>query len=126
VKPIDFDGLPRAVQLQLVVGGPLLFGAICGFVLSEGERGWILVNVVAAIGGVLAGIDHSGARDGALRGLAGGLLFGIGVVIGDLVTEAPPAAEVPDPIGLIVILTTTIGAALGALGGLLGRRLRAP
>jgi hypothetical protein len=125
VQPVHFEDLPRAVQVQLVAGGALLFGMVCGFVLSEGKTGWIVLNLVAAIGGFLAGLDHAGPRDGALRGLAGGFLFGLGVVIADAVTDAPPVADVPDPLGVLIILTTVFGCALGALGGLVGRRVRA-
>jgi hypothetical protein len=125
VQPVHFEDLPRAVQIQLVAGGAFLFGLVCGFILSEGKTGWIIVNLIAAIGGFLAGLDHAGPRDGALRGFAGGLLFGIGIVIADAITEEAPVADVPDPIILLVLLTTILGAGLGALGGLVGRRVRA-
>ena len=125
MKPVHFEELPPAVQVQLATGGALLFGLVCGFVLSEGETGWIVLNLIAGIGGFLAGFDHAGPKEGAIRGVIGGLLFGLGVVIADAVTQEAPVAEVPHPIGLLLILTTVIGGALGALGGLVGRRLRA-
>lgn len=125
MKPVHFEDLPPAVKVQLIVGGPLLFGMVCGFVLSEGTGGWIALNLIAAIGGFLAGVDHAGPREGALRGLAGGFLFGLGVFIADAITDSAPVADVPDPIGLLIILTTVFGAGLGALGGLAGRRARA-
>lgn len=125
MKPVHFEDLPPAVQVQLVAGGAFLFGLVCGFVLSEGKTGWIVLQLVAAIGGFLAGLDHAGPRDGALRGLAGGFLFGLGIVIADAVTDKAPVASVPDPMVLMIVLTTLFGAALGALGGLLGRRIRA-
>jgi hypothetical protein len=125
VQPVHFEDLPRAVQIQLIVGGPLLFGAVCGFILSESKGGWAIVNLIAAIGGLAAGLDHAGPREGAMRGLAGGFLFGLGVVIADAITDGAPVADVPDPLGLLLILTTVFGAGLGALGGLIGRRIRA-
>jgi len=125
VKPVHFEDLPVAVQVQLVAGGAFLFGLVCGFVVSEGKTGWIILQLIAAVGGFLAGLDHGGPRDGALRGLAGGFLFGLGIVIADAVTDKAPVAEVPEPIGLLIIITTVLGAGLGALGGLVGRRIRA-
>jgi hypothetical protein len=125
MQPVHFEDLPRAVQVQLVAGGAFLFGLVCGFVLSEGKTGWIVLQLIAAIGGFLAGLDHAGPRDGALRGLAGGFLFGLGIVIADAVTDKGPVADVPDPIVLLIVLTTVLGAGLGALGGLVGRKIRA-
>jgi hypothetical protein len=125
VRPVHFEELPPAVQVQLATGGALLFGLVCGFVLSEGETGWIVLNLIAGIGGFLAGFDHAGPKQGALRGVVGGFLFGLGVVIADAITEEAPVADVPHPIGLLLVLTTVIGCGLGALGGLVGRRLRA-
>jgi hypothetical protein len=125
VKPVHFEDLPPAVQVQLAAGGAFLFGLVCGFVVSEGETGWIVLNLVAAVGGFLAGLDHAGPRDGAIRGLIGGFLFGLGIFIADAVTNEVPVADVPEPIGLLIILTTLFGAGLGALGGLVGRRIRA-
>ena len=40
-------------------------------------------------------------------------------------TAKGPVADVPDPLALIIVLTTVLGAGLGALGGLVGRRIRA-
>jgi hypothetical protein len=125
VQPVHFEDLPRAVQVQLVAGGAFLFGLVCGFVLSEGKTGWIIVNLIATIGGLLAGVDHAGPREGATRGAIGGFLFGSGIVIADAISEAAPVADVPHPIVLLIVVTTVLGAGLGALGGLIGRRVRA-
>jgi hypothetical protein len=125
VRPVHFEDLPPAVQVQLATGGAFLFGMVCGFVLSEGKTGWILLQLVAAVGGFAAGLDHATPRQGALRGLVGGLLFGLGILLADAITDKAPVADVPDPLAILVVLTTFFGAALGALGGLVGRRLRA-
>ena len=55
MQPVHFEDLPRAVQVQLVAGGAFLFGLVCGFVLSEGKTGWIILQLIAAVGGFLAG-----------------------------------------------------------------------
>ena len=125
MRPVHFEELPPAVQVQLATGGAFLFGMVCGFVLSEGKTGWILLQLIAAVGGFLAGFDHAGPRDGAIRGLVGGLLFGLGILLADAITDKAPVADVPDPLAILVVLTTVLGSGLGALGGLEGRRLRA-
>jgi hypothetical protein len=112
-----FSDLPVAVQVQLVVGGPLLFGAICGFLLGETATGWWVSQAVAAIGGFAAGLDHPDARSAALRGLTGGTLFGWGIVAADAISDNAHTAEAVHPIGLIVILTALTGCLLAALGG---------
>lgn len=122
MQPVPFADLPRPVQVQLLVGGPLLFGAVCGFVLSESKTGWLVLQLVAALGGLLAGLEHHGARGGALRGLAAGALFGTGIVIADAVSSAPPAADVPDPMVLMIVITALIGTLLGAVGGAISSR----
>ena len=125
MQPVHFEDLPRAVQIQLATGGAFLFGLVCGFVLSEGKTGWIVLQLIAAVGGFLAGFDHAGPRQAAVRGLVGGFLFGLGILIADAVTDKAPVADVPDPLAILVVLTTVLGAGLAALGGLVGRRLRA-
>ena len=57
------------------------------------------------------------ARGGALRGLAGGLLFGGFILIAYRVSGAEAEAELPHPEVLLVVITTVLGVALGALGG---------
>lgn len=117
-----FSDLPVAVQVQLLVGGPLLFGVICGFLLGETATGWWVSQVIAAVGGFAAGLEHPDARSAALRGLAGGTLFGLGIVVADAISDNAHTVEAVDPIGLIVILTAVIGCLLAALGGALRAR----
>jgi hypothetical protein len=123
-SPSSFSDLPRPVQVQIAGLGPLLFGAVCGFVLSESATGWWALQVVAALGGLAGGLDHDGPRPGALRGLVAGALFGAGIVIAQAVSVHQPLAEVPSPIGILVVITTVLGTGLGAVGGVAGRRTR--
>ena len=118
----DFAALPRAVQIQLAVGGPLLFGMITGFLLSETKAGWVIIQILAALGGIAAGFDHIGARAGAMRGAFGGFLFGFGIVLADAIANNHHLSKTPDPIGLIIVFTTIAGMLLGTLGGWLRSR----
>lgn len=119
---VNFSELPAAVQFQLAVLGPFLVGAICGFLLGESEAGWWIGQALGSLGGIAGGLEHPAPRPAAIRGLVAGTLFGLGIVIADAISGDAPVAQAPKPIGLIVILTPLVGAALGALGGFLRSR----
>ncbi len=119
---VDFSELPPAVQFQLAVLGPLLLGAVCGFLLGETEAGWWISQALGAVGGVAGGYEHPAPRPAAIRGLVAGTLFGLGIVAADAISGNASLATVPEPIGLIVIVTALAGTGLGALGGFLRAR----
>jgi hypothetical protein len=120
---VSFSELPVAARVQIAVLGPILVGAICGFLLGESAAGWWIAQGAGAIGGVAGGLEHDGPRQGALRGLVAGILFGGGIVAADAISGDPPRAEAPEPIGLIVPLAAAVGCGLGALGGALRARI---
>lgn len=120
----NFSELPPAVQFQLAVLGPILLGAVAGFLLGESEAGWWISQALGLLGGVGGGLEHPGPRPAAIRGLVAGTLFGLGIVAADAISRDAPVATAPEPIGLIVVLSALIGTALGALGGLLRARAR--
>jgi hypothetical protein len=113
-----FEDRPVAVQ---IVGGivvPMLFGLVTGFALAWNEVVYlILVGPVAIAGGLLAGTEHSGADQGFMRGLIGGLVFSSFILLGLEIMNDEPTAEIPDPqVGLVFFITLVSGV-LGALGG---------
>jgi hypothetical protein len=109
----------RPLPLQLVLAGvvPILFGAICGWLLGVSEAAYLVLSILAIAGGYVAGQEHEGAGQGAIRGLVGGALFGLAIVGVHEATGETPKAELPDPSILIVAITTVAGVILGALGG---------
>lgn len=109
--------LPPNIQFQLAGFGPVLFGLVGGFLLGTSELGYWIVQVVGVALGFAGGYEHEGAGEGALRGLVAGTLFGLGIVLGDAISGDPPLAELPEPIGLILIPIAIAGTVLGALGG---------
>jgi hypothetical protein len=119
---VTFSELPAAARFQIAILGPVLVGAICGFLLGESAPGWWIAQAAGAVGGVAGGLEHQGARQGALRGLVAGILFGLGIVAADAISGDAPRAEAPTPIGLIVPLAAVVGSGLGALGGALRGR----
>lgn len=95
---------------------------MAGFLLGETAPGYWVVTAIAIIGGVLAGAEHQTTRDGALRGLAGGFLFGLGIWLAHMISADPELVHLPSPTVLIVLITTIAGVGLGALGGWLRSR----
>jgi hypothetical protein len=109
----------RPLPLQIVLAGvvPIVFGAICGWLLGVDKTAYLILTLLAIAGGYLAGQEHVGAREGAIRGLIGGLLFGGAIVLVNEATGKAPKADVPDPKIILVAITAVAGVILGALGG---------
>jgi hypothetical protein len=105
---------------------PLAFGAVCGIVLGESKGVYLALNLVAAIGGFLAGLEHESPGDAASRGVAGGALFGAGIVIAHEIAGTHALVKLPHPAALLIVLTAVAGALLGLAGGALRRRLLRP
>lgn len=111
-----------AAQFVLAVVSPVVFGALCGYVLGSSEAGFNGLLLLAGIGGVLAGFEHLGARQGVVRGIVGGVLFTAALVICFAVRGAPALAHLPLPIAGMAVIYAVMGMPLGALGGWLRRR----
>ena len=111
-----------------MVGGPVVFGALCGVLLGVSEAAYLVAIVLSVAGGFLAGFEHAGIREGAIRGLIGGSLFGASILIAHEIEGSEATASLPHPGIVLVVFTAAFGAALGALGGYVrGRReLTAP
>jgi hypothetical protein len=118
--PLHYER-PLAVQVLFAHLVPLIFGAVCGIALGASKPVYIALNILAAIGGFLAGLEHDGAADGASRGAAGGVLFGAGILIAFRLAENPAKVELPDPQVILVVVTAVAGTVLGAVGGGLRR-----
>jgi hypothetical protein len=108
---------PRAAQAALAVGGPVVFGVVCGILLASSETAYLLVTILSVLGGFFAGFEHPGPREGAIRGVIGGTLFGAFILIAHELDGREAAADLPDPAILLVVATLVFGALLGALGG---------
>src|SRR5919204_1214380 len=112
-----FSTLPRPTQVQLAGLGPLLVGAVCGFLLDASAAGYWIVSVFGAVGGIAGGLEHRGARAGARRGIVAGVLFGIGMVSAHAISGRDPLVAIPSPSVLLIPITALVGTLLGAAGG---------
>src|SRR3984893_11164907 len=79
--PPLFRDRPR--PLQIILGGvvPFAFGAVVGVVLGVSSGAYWALAALAGVGGVLAGFEHQDGWGGADRGLVGGGLFGLGILL---------------------------------------------
>jgi hypothetical protein len=107
---------PVAVRALMVVVVPLVFGAICGYFLGHSKTVYIALQIVAAIGGYIAGWEHRSGREAALRGFLGGACFGGGILLIHQLTGDKPTVKLPDPPVILLAFTAGIGAILAAFG----------
>ncbi|HEY6761397.1 MAG TPA: hypothetical protein VI318_17995 [Baekduia sp.] len=114
---------PPAVRVGVIVVAPLLFGFVTGAMLGESVAAWAVANVIATLGGFLAGFDHDDLREAARRGALGGLLFGLALVCADALVVDDRVATIADPAILQVVVTTIAGTLLAVAGCALRGRL---
>ncbi len=105
----------RQMILMLVV--PAVFGIVTGILLGVSEIVYLVLSILGIGGGYMAGKEHIGARDGAIRGFTGGILFGTFILAAHALTGLDRKAHLPEPEILLVVITTVFGMGLGALGG---------
>ena len=110
------------LQVLLAVVLPALFGLLTGYVLGVSEAGYLVLSVVALVGGTLGGFDHDGAGEGAVRGFCAGLLFGVFILVGHALFGQRAKADLPEPYAVLVVITTVLGIAFHAIGGALRAR----
>ena len=117
---------PVGEQIFIVIVLPATFGAICGVLLGISGAVYTVLTLLAILGGIGAGYDHPTPREGALRGIAGGALFGTFILLAHAITGEDAQAKLPEPHILLPIATTLISIPLGAIGGAIrARQLRA-
>ncbi len=105
------------VQVLSVVAGPIVLGVVSGLTLGWSAIAYWIMQVIAIIGGFLAGAEHRGARHGAVRGVVGGILFGSSILLVHYATGWSAHVSLGDVPAFLVVITTVAGAALGAMGG---------
>jgi hypothetical protein len=102
--------------------GPILLGAICGWLLGVTEIGYTVLTLLAILGGLAAGYEHATLGSGALRGLWGGTLFSLTICEVHRLIGNDSLASTPKPIEIIVIVFAVISMILGLIGAALRRK----
>jgi hypothetical protein len=115
------DRTPEA-QIVLARIVPFAFGALVGIALGISAGLYWGLLALAAIGGVLAGLEHEDARGGARRGVIGGALFAAGLLIAHALSGADEKVSLGSFPLLLIPIDAVIGMGLGALGGRLRSR----
>ncbi len=113
---------PRWLQILLALVLPAAYGALTGYFLGVSGGTYLVLSILGVLGGIGAGFDHMGAATGLRRGIVAGLIFGSAILIAHEIHGAKAKADLPDPEILLVVITTGLGAAFGALGGWLRER----
>jgi hypothetical protein len=112
-----FRERPRSVQVVLGLVVPFTFGAVAGVLLGISAAAYWAIGLIAFIGGILAGFEHADGWDGAGRGLAGGTLYGTGLLVAHAIAGTDAKVSLPGFAPILVVFTAIIGMLLGALGG---------
>jgi hypothetical protein len=121
-ETIPFSDRSREVQILLAVVIPFVFGAVVGIVLGISAPVYWILSLLAAIGAVLAGLEHPDARSAALRGLVIGIVYGVGLLLAHAVAGTHAKVSLGSFPPLVIVIDAVVGAILAALGGLLGGR----
>ncbi len=116
-QPDLLESHPPRLQLILAIVVPAVFGLVTGIFLGVSEIVYLVLSVLGIAGGYLAGKEHVGAEEGAIRGFTGGILFGTFILAADAITGMDRKAHLPEPDIMLVVITTVFGIVLGALGG---------
>jgi hypothetical protein len=122
--PTLFRDRPRPVQIVLGGAVPLVFGAVVGVLLGVSAGAYWALAVLAGIGAVLAGFEHRDGWGGADRGLAGGALFALGILLAHAIAGTHAKVSLGSFPPLLIVIDAIAGMLLGALGGRLARGLR--
>jgi hypothetical protein len=115
-RPVYLLDRPLALRLVIVVLVPTIFGLICGYFLGHSKTAYIVLQIVAAIGGYVGGFEHRSGREAAVRGFIGGAFFGVGILLMHQITGDPEKVKLPHPAIILLAFTAAIGAILAAFG----------
>ena len=81
-------------------------------------------SVQVILGGVLAGLEHRDGWGGADRGVVGGALYGIALLVAHAIAGTDATVSLGSFPPLLAVVTAIIGMLLGALGGRIAREMR--
>lgn len=115
-RPAYLLDRPLPLRLVVVVVVPGVYGLINGIVLGHSKTAYIVLQIIAAIGGYIGGFEHRSGREAALRGFVAGAFFGGGIVLVHQLTGDRETVKLPHPSSVLIGITAVIGAALAIFG----------
>jgi hypothetical protein len=116
----------RARPAQIVLGGvvPVIFGVAAGILIGVSTGAYWAIAIIVALGGIIAGFEHQDGWGGADRGVVGGLIYGIALLVAHAVAGTHAKVSLGSFPPVFAVVTAIIGMFLGALGGWLARTQR--
>jgi hypothetical protein len=114
--PKLFPDQSAAERFFGLIVGPVLLGAICGWLLGITEIGYTVLTLLSVLGGLAAGYEHATPRSGALRGLWGGTLFSLTICEVHRLIGNDSLARTPTPVEIIIPIFAIISMYLGFYG----------
>ena len=120
-ETIPFSERGRQAQIILAIVVPFVFGVIVGIVLGASAAVYWILSALAAIGAVLAGLEHPDPRSAAIRGLLMGAVYGIGVLLAHAVAGTDAKVSLGSFPPFLIVIDAVAGSVLGAIGGAVTR-----
>jgi len=114
--PTPLRDRPREARFALAVVVPFLFGAVVGVALGISAGAYWALSGLAALGGVLAGLEHPDRRSGARRVALGGALYALGLLLAHAIAGTDAKVSLGSFPPFLIVIDAIIGALLGALG----------
>jgi hypothetical protein len=117
----------RSRPEQVLLGGviPLIAGAIAGVLVGVSSGAYWGYAALVAIGSVIAGFEHQDGWGGADRGLVGGFIYGVALLVAHALAGTHAKVSLGSFPPLLAVITAIFGMLLGAAGGRLARMQRA-
>ncbi|HTY96709.1 MAG TPA: hypothetical protein VMB91_06685 [Solirubrobacteraceae bacterium] len=115
----------RPQNQQILLGGvvPLVFGVVVGLVLGVSATDYWILAGIAGLGAILAGFEHPDGWGGADRGVVGGGIYALGLLLAHYISGAHAKVSLGSFPPFLIIVSAIVGMFLGALGGSIGRRI---
>ena len=113
----------RSRPAQIVIGGviPAVVGAVAGILLGVSAAAYWVIALLAAVGAFVAGFEHQDGWGGADRGFFGGLIYGIALLVVHAIVGTHAKVSLGSFPPFLAVITTIVGALLGAVGGRIAR-----
>ena len=123
LAPVPFRDRSPSVKVLLAGILPAAIGALAGVMLGVSAGAYWAVGAVAAIGGLLAGSEHSDDREAIGRGAVAGAIYGAALLIAHAIAGTDAKVSLGGFPPLLILITAIIGAVLAVIGErLAGRR----
>jgi len=112
--PPPFNTQARWLQAVDALGLPLTWGLVCGVALDYSAVAYFIGCGIAAAGGLSAGLQHPRITGALARGLTGGTVFALSILLGHALAGSHPTGALPHPEALQLPLSIVPGMLLGA------------